>query len=883
MVELEALIKKLNSVCHGAIQKAAELCVSNTNYNVEIEHLILQLVNHPDSDITIILHHYDIEIDKVLKQCTKSVELLKRGNSRTPAMSPHIVTLFQEAWMQSSMTFNEKKIRSGSLLIGLLANQMLRGLVLESVPILLKIPFKNLGDDFKDILKESPETPGSFVSDRSDEESSADESGASGEFDTPILNQYTVDITQQAQQGLLDPVECRDNEIRQIIDILMRRRQNNPILTGEAGVGKTAIVEGFAMRVVKDEVPPQLKNVSVRTLDLGLLQAGAGVKGEFEQRLKNVIAEVKSSPIPIILFIDEAHSLIGAGGQAGQSDAANLLKPALARGELRTIAATTWSEYKKYFEKDHALVRRFQVVKVEEPEPQTAVKMLRCVAKSLEKHHKIRILDEAVSSAVELSHRYISGRKLPDKAVSLLDTACARVAIGQNSVPAVIEDSTRSMTLIQQEIEILNREQIFSNDHSKKIEELQTEHLEKETDCQRLQEKWAIEQKLLGEILEIRNKIEESIDGTDDIERQGLQDSLQTQLKTLESVQNKEPMVHINVDAEIIASIVSDWTGIPVGKMMTDEIQSVLQLTDRMKERLVGQDHALEAVNRRIRTSRAKLEDPGKPVGVFLLVGPSGVGKTETALTLAEILYGGEDKVISVNMSEYQEAHTVSSLKGAPPGYVGFGTGGVLTEAVRRRPFSVVLLDEVEKAHPDVMELFYQVFDKGIIEDGEGVEVNFKNTIILLTSNLGSNIITDSCLNSKERPSSAELVEKIRPQLLKSFKPALLGRLVIVPYYHLGDEHIEMIVKLKLDKIKQRFIESYDAVLNFNPELVQTIANRCTEVDSGARNVDSILTNTLLPGLSEGLLVKMSEQNEFNSVDITLDEDGQFKFKFSLD
>ncbi|MBU3913906.1 type VI secretion system ATPase TssH, partial [bacterium] len=743
---------------------------------------------------------------------------------------------------------------------------------------LLEIPLKDLGDNFAKILAKSPESGYSPGADHKNDMSKSETPGANT-GNTPILDQYTIDITARAKKGELDPVEGRDSEIRQIIDILMRRRQNNPILTGDAGVGKTAIVEGFAMRVVKGYVPPALKNVSVRILDLGLLQAGAGVKGEFEQRLKNVITEVKSSPIPIILFIDEAHTLIGAGGQAGQNDAANLLKPALARGELRTIAATTWSEYKKYFEKDHALVRRFQVIKVDEPNQETAIKMLRGVSRSLEEHHQVRILDEAVVDAVKLSHRYISGRKLPDKAVSLLDTACARVAVGHSGTPAVIEDVCRRIMLLKHEVTLLSREERVGGHHEKRIQELRQESKLLEDRLQTLEKRWTDERRLISEITEISRKLEEISDPNENTKH--LYQSLVEKKRELETIQGKEPMAHVNVDASIVASIVSDWTGIPVGKMMTDEIQSILGLKDQMEQRLIGQSHALEAISRRIRTSRANLDDPGKPIGVFLLVGPSGVGKTETALTLAELLYGGEGNVITVNMSEYQEAHTVSSLKGAPPGYVGFGTGGVLTEAVRRQPFSVVLLDEVEKAHPDVMELFYQVFDKGNIEDGEGVSVNFKNTIILLTSNIGTDVINKLCHDSENTPDPDILVEQIRPQLLQHFKPALLGRLVIIPYYYLGEEQIKQIVDLKLNKIRKRFQEHNNAVLDFDRNLITTVATRCTEVDSGARNIDNILTNSLLPELSEKVLVKMAAGEEFNGVHISLTEDGLFNYNFN--
>ncbi|MBU2510639.1 type VI secretion system ATPase TssH [bacterium] len=875
--ELEALIKKLNPVCHQAVQKAAEICVSNTNFNVELEHFILKLLENKETDVRVILNHYNIDPEKPMRQCSQTIDHLKRGNARTPAMSPQIVILLEEAWMIASMNFGENTIRSGAVIMGLLSNQTLRGVVLESIPSLLQIPFKNLGDNLRQILDQSQESGvvtshNHFQMDDGKGFQTNTENG-----NTRVLDRFTVNLSKKAKAGEIDPVEGRDREIRQIIDILMRRRQNNPILTGDAGVGKTAIVEGFALRILSGDVPQTLRDVSIHVLDLGLMQAGAGVKGEFEQRLKDVINEVKSSPSPIILFVDEAHTLIGAGGQAGQNDAANLLKPALARGELRTIAATTWSEYKKYFEKDHALVRRFQVIKVEEPEPGQAIEMLRSVARSLENYHKVRIIDEAVVDAVKLSHRYISGRRLPDKAVSLLDTACARVAVGQDSTPAVIEDVIRRLKILEREIAIMKGENAVTGENGIKFQTLFEEKERNQKKLQLLEVRWEEEKKLLNKIKEMNAELVEKRGC--DVENTEINLSLKHAREALKLVQDNAPMAHIEVDSDIVASIVSGWTGIPVGKMMTDEIKSILNLKEMMEKRLIGQSHALAAISRRIRTSRARLDDPGKPIGVFLLVGPSGVGKTETALTLSELLYGGEENVITVNMSEYQEAHTVSSLKGAPPGYVGFGTGGILTEAVRRQPFSVVLLDEVEKAHPDVMELFYQVFDKGTIEDGEGTRIDFKNTVILLTSNIGSDVIAELCLNRADPPDPDILVEQVRPQLLQHFKPALLGRLVVIPYYHLGKEQIEQIVTLKLEKIKKRFWEYNSALLEFNPILIDTVASRCTEVDSGARNIDNILTNHLLPELSTKILTRMAEGLAFEKVKVSLDEQGSFSYE----
>lgn len=875
--ELDSLIKKLNKPCLKAIQKAAELCVSNTNYNVELEHLVAQLLEQGDNDIVLILDRFGIQLEKAVTQCARAIDHLKRGNTRTPAMSPHIVTLLEEAWMASSTLLGEEQVRSGALLIGLVTHHTLRGVILESIPILLNVPVKTLTDHFQSIVEFSFESGSLPVAAGKRSGKTDFKTTNSAATTTETLQLYTVDITEKARRGEIDPVEGRDREIRQIIDILMRRRQNNPILTGDAGVGKTAVVEGFAQKIVSGDVTEALKSVSVLMLDLGMLQAGAGVKGEFEQRLKDVVNEVKASPTPVILFVDEAHTLIGAGGQAGQNDAANLLKPALARGELRTVAATTWSDYKKHFEKDHALVRRFQVIHVKEPEPEHAVEMLRSVAQSLESYHGVRILDEAIVDAVKLSHRYISGRKLPDKSVSLLDTACARVAVSQHATPEAIEDIKRCIHLLGQEIAILKRDCNLNGSSHSRIDNLEEERIRSETRLEKLEQRWRDERKLIDDIRAASDELERLESGDPQLEDQ--RERLQLMKRDLKQLQGKTPMAHAEVDADCIASVVSGWTGIPVGKMMTDEIKSVLSLKEKMEERLIGQSHALEAIGRRIRTSRARLEDPDKPIGVFLLVGPSGVGKTETALTLAELLYGGEDNVITVNMSEYQEAHTVSGLKGAPPGYVGYGTGGVLTEAVRRQPFSVVLLDEVEKAHPDVMELFYQVFDKGIVEDGEGVRIDFKNTVIILTSNLGSEEISHLCNQTDSQPDPEVLQELIRPRLLQHFKPAFLGRLVVVPYYQLGADQIREIVRLKTGRIQKRFQENNHAQLSLDPKLIEAITARCTEVESGARNIDAILTHQLLPELSEKILLKMADGQAFSEITVSLDDSGQFAYQ----
>ena len=874
-MDLKTLISKLSPPCRKALEAAAQLCVSQTNFNVEIEHFLLKLLESSDTDLFRILRYYDVEVSAVTKELTAAMDKFKRGNNRTPVLSPQLPHMFQEAWLVCSLHLGYNVIRSGGVAQALLDNEALRGVILESAPSLLKLPREKMREDMPQLIRGSSEDVAPAGA------APADASKGAVDSKTPALEQFTQDLTAEARAGKIDPVQGRDFEIRQIIDILARRRQNNPILTGDPGVGKTAVVEGFALRIAKGDVPPSLQTVSVRMLDLGLLQAGAGVRGEFENRLKSVIAEVKSSPTPIILFIDEAHTLIGAGAAAGQGDAANLLKPALARGELRTIAATTWSEYKKYFEKDPALARRFQVIKVEEPDEPVAMTMLRGVVSTLEKHHGVRILDEAVHDAVALSNRYISGRKLPDKAVSVLDTACARVAIAQNSTPPEVEAAGRNIERIEEEIAILKREQLIGREHPARLKALGEELETGRQEHKKLDERLRREVGVFRQIRELQMKFDAASRKPNEDELAPMRRELSKLKEELAGIQKDQPMIPLYVTSRVIASVVSGWTGIPVGKMMTDEVQGVLELKDRMAGRVVGQLPALDAISRRIRTSRADLVDPGKPIGVFLLVGPSGVGKTETAITLADLLYGGESNMVVVNMSEYQEAHTVSGLKGSPPGYVGFGSGGVLTEAVRRDPYTVVLLDEVEKAHPDVMDLFYQVFDKGELEDAEGLVVNFRNTVILLTSNVGTDLIIRACKDRNKLPEAEDLVELVRPELLRYFRPAFLGRLVVVPYYPLGDDEIHKIAKLKLAKIEQRFRENHRAELTYDESVISAIADRCTEVDSGARNIDHILTHTLLPEISAEVLERMAAGKEFHGVHVSLDSNsGAFSYRF---
>jgi type VI secretion system protein VasG len=915
-INLKSLVGKLNDTTRRALESAAGLCLSRSNYDVEIEHWMLKILELDDTDCSRLLRYYEIDNSRLTRDLTRAIDRLKTGNTRPPALSPKIVELAQQAWVVASIEFGAPAIRTGHLLLALLTDHDLLRLARESMPDVAKISTDELKQEMRDITAGSAEDVPTGRDDL--DAGAAPAAGGAAPGKTPALDQFTVDLTLRARQGHIDPVLGRDFEIRQVVDILTRRRQNNPILTGEAGVGKTAVVEGFALRIAAGDVPPPLRNVSLRTLDLGLLQAGAGVKGEFENRLKSVIQEVKASAQPIILFIDEAHTMIGAGGQAGQGDAANLLKPALARGELRTIAATTWSEYKKYFEKDAALARRFQVVKVEEPSEEQATGMMRGLAATLEKHHNLRILDEAIQDAVRLSHRYITGRQLPDKAVSLLDTACARVAMGHSSTPPALEDMQRHIERLTVLIEILEREAATGAAHEERVAELTADKTAAEEQLAELEKRWKEESGIVTRIREIRGQLEEHVfkpakksdDATakkdekqaaggtkkakaeevkaaepapklSDAEVAKLRKEL-TELETkLHALQGEQPLMQVCVDSQAVAEVVSGWTGIPVGKMLTDEIRTVLSLKERMEERIIGQSHALEHIAQRIRTARANLVDPRRPIGVFLMVGPSGVGKTETALTLADILYGGERNMVIINMSEYQESHTVSGLKGSPPGYVGYGEGGVLTEAVRRKPYCVVLLDEIEKAHPDVMELFYQVFDKGTLEDSEGREIDFKNTIILLTSNVATDTVMKLCADPETRPDPLALAEAMRPELLKAFKPAFLGRMTVVPYYPLADDVMRQIIRLQLGRIADRLRENHRAEFVYDEALISAVAGRCNEVESGARNVDHILTRTLLPEVSREFLGRMAAGQAISRVSVSVDPAGSFCYEIT--
>jgi type VI secretion system protein VasG len=895
-INLKGLIGKLDDTSRRALEGAAGLCLSRTHYDVDIEHVLTKLVEMQDTDLHRIFRHYGVDTSKFSRDMTRVLDGFKTGNARTPSLSPRLPRLINEAWSLASIEYGSNRVRSGHLMLALLSEQDLARMMRDASAEIKKISPEDLHDRFRDLvagsLEDSEQVPTAGV------EMPTQVGGAPHASKTPSLDQFTIDLTAKAREGKIDPVLGRDAEIRQVIDILTRRRQNNPILTGEAGVGKTAVVEGLALRIAAGDVPPPLKNVAIRVLDLALLQAGAGVKGEFENRLKSVINEVKASPQPIITFIDEAHTLIGAGGQAGQGDAANLLKPALARGELRTIAATTWAEYKKYFEKDPALTRRFQVVKVEEPSEASAMNMMRGLVGTLEQHHKVRVLDEAVEAAVKLSHRYISGRQLPDKSVSVLDTACARVALGQVAEPPAIEDARRRISLIDTEIGILDREAVTGGNHRERLNELALEKTGEENDLAVLHKQWDQEKHLVAQISAIRAQLEGQIqpskpDMNTDTKPNGkeaspqplspeevvkLQAGLARLNGELSALQGENPLLQPCVDAQAIAQVISAWTGIPIGRMVKDEINTVLNLKDHLEKRVIGQSHALEALSQRLRTARAKLEDPRKPIGVFMFVGPSGVGKTETALALAELLFGSDQNLTTINMSEYKEEHKVSLLMGSPPGYVGYGEGGVLTEAVRRKPYSVVLLDEMEKAHVGVQDIFYQVFDKGSMKDGEGRDIDFKNTVIIMTSNAGTDTFMKLCADPETKPEPEGLTEAIRVDLLKYFKPAFLGRTIVVPYYPIAPDIMRRIIELQLGRVKNRIRENHRAAMSYDEALVTAIASRCTEVDSGARNVDHILTRSLLPEMSKEFLSRMATGQPVAKVHISVTPEGSFRY-----
>ncbi len=867
-VDLKSLVGRLDDVPRRALEAAAGFTLSRTHYNIEIEHWLAKLCDG-DGDIPAILRHFEADLGRLRTDLDRALDRLKTGNARAPSLAPDTVDLIKQGWLLASLEHAATRLRSAHLLWAMLADEHLARRARELSPQLARIDPETLRRDFAAATAASGE--GAALA--GDAGATAPVARAAGS--SAALDQFTIDLTAQARAGKIDPILGRDAEIRQMIDILTRRRQNNPILTGEAGVGKTAVVEGFALRIAANDVPVALRDVVVRTLDLGLLQAGAGVKGEFENRLKAVLDEVKASPKPVILFIDEAHTLVGAGAAAGQGDAANMLKPALARGELRTIAATTWAEYKKYFEKDAALTRRFQVVKVEEPSEAVAIAMMRGLVPTLEQHHKVRILDEALTAAVRLSARYIPSRQLPDKAVSLLDTACARVAMSQTATPAAIEDRERRITTLDAELAMLGREQATGGDHAGRREALDAERVQAEADKAALDARWAAERTAVDAIGALRAGIEGS-PNTAGVDAARME--LATQTAALRAMQGEQPLVHPVVDGQAVAEVVQGWTGIPTGRMQSNEIRTVLSLQEALGRRIVGQPHALEAVAQAIRTSRAGLTDPRKPVGVFLMVGTSGVGKTETALALADLLYGGEQNMTTINMSEFKEEHKVSLLMGSPPGYVGYGEGGILTEAVRRRPYSVILLDEMEKAHPGVQDVFFQVFDKGTMKDGEGRDIDFKNCIIIMTSNAGSELITSLFADPDTAPEPDGLAAALQPELVKSFRPAFLGRVTLVPYSPLPDAIIRQIVSLQLGRIRTRVQDVYGAAFEFDPAVVDAIASRCTESASGARNVESILSRSLLPELSAEILARRADAATVDRVHVGIGSGGAFTY-----
>jgi type VI secretion system protein VasG len=875
-----ALFERLGPVPLKAIETATSFCKMRGNPYVELVHWVHILLQDPRNDVAAIRTAFDIDDARLTQDVVAALDALPRGASAISDFAPQIEEAIEKGWLYASLQFGAGRVRSGHLLYGMLKTPTLRNALHSLSGEWRKVSADRLGSAFDEVIAASAET-----TERSGPVPVAGD--AMGDTDAlssgrgEALAKYSIDLTAKARDKEIDRIVGRDAEIRQVVDILLRRRQNNPILVGEAGVGKTAVAEGFARRVADGDVPPALEGVTVRSLDIGLMQAGAGVKGEFEKRLRQVIDEVESSPVPIILFIDEAHTLIGAGGQAGTGDAANLLKPALARGRLRTIAATTYAEYRQYFEKDPALTRRFQTVDVGEPETAQAIDMIRSVAPMMEAHHGIVVLDEAVAAAVQLSQRYVPARQLPDKAVSLLDTACARVAVSQHATPAVVEDRRRRLELLEIEREVVSREAVDHYRSDDRLDRVDEEIAAAQDALDVVTAKWEREKQALGAVASARAALREARAGEEGAaDETSLRTALQAALTEMHAVQEDSPMVFGVVDQDAIAAVVGDWTGIPVGRMVKDEIQSVLTISDQLKTRVVGQDHAMDAIAKRIQTSRAKLDNPNKPVGVFMLCGPSGVGKTETAHALAELLFSGDDSLIVINMSEFQEAHTVSTLKGAPAGYVGYGQGGVLTEAVRRRPYSVVLLDEVEKAHPDVHEMFFQVFDKGFMNDSEGRFIDFKNTIILLTSNVGTDLVMTLSEDEEMKPDPEALAGALRPDLLKTFPPALLGRLLVLPYYPLSPEMLSGIVRLQLGRIERRIAENHKIGLTFTDSVIDLIVSRCNEVASGGRMIDAILTNTMLPEMSIQLLERQMRGEEVAAIEVSAGPEG-FRYRFT--
>ncbi len=886
---LKFLIEKLNPTLRKSLEAAANLALSRTHFEVDFEHVVLALIEQGDNDLVSTLKAYDISVDDLQRTLNRDISSFKTGNNRNPVLSEMLSKWLETSWLLASIEYGQTVLRSGVLLLALRSTESFFKNLGEASALLERLPSDDLKRQLPNIFCHSRETvqpnPNLAVASSADANRQFRENTR-----TPALDKYTIDLTEQARAGRIDSVLGRDNEIRQMIDILLRRRQNNPILTGEPGVGKTAVVEGLAVKIAEGDVPDPIKGVALRTLDLGLLQAGASVKGEFENRLRGVIDEVNGSLTPIILFIDEAHTMIGAGGAAGQNDAANLLKPALARGELRTIAATTWAEYKKYFEKDAALARRFQVVKIEEPSVESAIDMLRGIVPVLETHHGVRILDKAVVDAVQLSARYIIGRQLPDKCVSVLDTACARVALSQAGKPAAIVDITQLIDNLDREERAIQRDGSVAHMQAR-IQEIEARRQELKSQWDELQTEYEVQLGLVREIKLLRAhavEVRAEQSGAKKVAGGvGAQEkALNRALANLEKCHKQRALVYECVDASTVAEVTSGWTGVPLGRMVENELVTVQQLGKLLGERVIGQSHSLDLIAQRIQISKASLEDPNKPKGVFLLVGPSGVGKTETALALADTLYGGERNLITINMSEYQESHSVAGLKGSPPGYVGYGEGGVLTEAVRRKPYSVVLLDEVEKAHPDVLELFFQVFDKGRLEDSEGSEVDFRNTVIILTSNVGTELIMSAVEHGvtvgqeSRAPTPRDLVDLVRDQLQRHFKPAFLGRLSVIPYFPIQDEILRKIIRLKLEKVRDRVKSNHGAALVYDESLVELIALRCLDVDSGARNAEAVIADTVLSALSVEILAAMANRKPVQKISLSVSK-GKLDINFS--
>ncbi len=933
-ISLETVTGKLNRVGYEAFIQALRHAKSFGNRNVELAHWLFHLLQKNDTDIALTADRFKLDRGKLMADIAKVVDGFKKNETEMPGMSNVVVDMLDRGWHYATLFFGETQIRSGHVLLAILKSNELKRALLNVSQEFSKIPVDALAGEHRGIWSKSEEENLRPMDGSGAVAAGTPGAEAAGQKGTTALDRFSQDLTAKAASGEMDPIRGRDEEIRQLIDVLMRRRQNNPILTGEAGVGKTAVVEGFAQRLAAGDVPPALKGVRLCALDIGLMQAGASMKGEFEQRLRSVIDQVQSSPTPIILFIDEAHTLIGAGGAAGTGDAANLLKPALARGTLRTIAATTFAEYKLYFEKDPALTRRFQPVQVDEPGIGQAADMLRGSLAPMETHHKVPIADEAVVAAVTLSARYIPARQLPDKAVSLLDTACARVAISQTATPAGIEDARVAIRSLEGEKAALVADRDLGAGDEERIAEIDETIAATKDKLAGLEAAWEGEQKLVAEIQALRAKLakpaagangasppngsgppaphaevpggagprntqdgdasfeadlrsapqEEGGGGTatqasDGMSLDQARDTLKARSSALEAIDPEARMIYAHVDEQAVASVVADWTGIPVGRMVADEIENILKLPEILNRRVVGQSHGLGSIAKRIETNRAKLDNPNKPIGVFMLVGPSGVGKTETALALAEALYGGEQNMITINMSEFQEAHTVSTLKGAPPGYVGYGEGGRLTEAVRRKPYSVVLLDEVEKAHPDVHELFFQVFDKGVMEDGTGRRIDFKNTLIILTSNVGTDTIMMLSRDPNYLSDPDALAQALRPDLLKVFPPALLGRIVTIPYFPLSPSMLGGIVRLNLDRIGKRIRENHDAAFSYEDAVVDHIVSLCNDPGSGGRMIDNIVTNTLLPALSREFLNRSLAKEELKEARVGM-KDGQFTYRW---